>query len=70
MRLIDYKVRVVEQEQGTEAVVRALINSTDGQSHWSTVGASENIIEASWMALSDSFEYWLVRNGQVPAKPA
>ena len=70
VRLIDYKVRVVEQEQGTEGVVRALIDSTDGHRHWSTVGASENIIEASWMALSDSFEYWLVRNGQVPAKPA
>ncbi len=70
VRLIDYKVRVVEQEQGTEGVVRVLIDSTDGQRHWSTVGASENIIEASWMALSDSFEYWLLRNGQAPAKAA
>ena len=62
VRLVDYKVRVVDQGYGTGAVVRVLIESTDGQNSWNTVGASENIIEASWMALSDSLEYWLLRN--------
>ena len=62
VKLVDYKVRVVNQGHGTGSVVRVLIESTDGQDSWSTVGASENIIEASWMALSDSLEYWLLRN--------
>ncbi len=58
---MDYKVRVVDQGEGTGATVRVLIESTDGHRSWSTVGSSENIIEASWMALSDSLEYWLAR---------
>jgi 2-isopropylmalate synthase len=62
VRLVDFKVRVVDQGQSTGAVVRVLIESTDGKTTWNTVGASPNIIEASWMALSDSLEYWLVRN--------
>ena len=61
VRLADYKVRVVDQGVGTEAVVRVLIESTDGQDTWSTVGSSENVIEASWRALSDSLEWWLAR---------
>ena len=62
VRLVDYKVRVVDQGQDTRAVVRVLIESTDGQSQWQTVGSSANIIEASWMALADSLEYFLARN--------
>ena len=61
VRLLDYKVRVVDQGSSTGAVVRVLIESTDGLNTWSTVGSSQNVIEASWMALSDSLEYWLVR---------
>lgn len=61
VRLVDYKVRVVDQGSSTGAVVRVLIESTDGRRTWSTVGSSENIIEASWTALADSLEYWLVR---------
>jgi 2-isopropylmalate synthase len=61
VRLTDYKVRVVDQGTGTGAVVRVLIESTDGRRTWNTVGSSENIIEASWLALSDSMEYWLAR---------
>ena len=61
VRLVDYKVRVVDQTEGTGATVRVLIDSADGHRSWSTVGSSENIIEASWMALSDSLEYWLAR---------
>lgn len=62
--VVDYKVRVVDLGQGTGSVVRVLIDSTDDKTTWSTVGASENIIEASWMALSDSIEYWLLRQMQ------
>ena len=61
MRLVDYKVRVVNSRAGTAARVRVVIESTDGESVWGTVGVSENVIEASWLALADSFEYHLFR---------
>jgi 2-isopropylmalate synthase len=61
VQLTDYKVRVVEQgPDGTGAVVRVLVESTDGEHYWNTVGASANIIEASWQALTDSLEYALL----------
>jgi 2-isopropylmalate synthase len=61
VQLTDYKVRVVERgPDGTGAVVRVLVESTDGEQHWNTVGASTNIIEASWQALADSLEYSLL----------
>jgi len=63
VRLADYKVRVVEQGTGTGAVVRVLVESTDGTHTWQTVGASSNIIEASWLAVVDSLEYWLLKYG-------
>ncbi len=59
VHLFDYKVRVVNAREGTAARVRVVIESRDGQSMWGTVGASENIIEASWLALVDSVEYKL-----------
>ena len=62
VNLVDYKVRVVEEQHGTEAIVRVLLESTDGSQSWTTVGCSENIIQASWMALSDSMEWWLAGN--------
>tara|TARA_B100000745_G_scaffold297614_1_gene244801 strand:- start:608 stop:2194 length:1587 start_codon:yes stop_codon:yes gene_type:complete len=62
VKLLDYKVRVVDEGQDTKAVVRVLIESTDGRTQWQTVGASSNIIEASWMAISDSFEYFLIHS--------
>ncbi|WP_343252675.1 citramalate synthase [Ligaoa zhengdingensis] len=65
-RLIDFKVRVVEQRAATASIVRVLIETTDGASVWTTVGASADIIEASWHALADSVEYKLLcddRNG-------
>ena len=61
VRLVDYKVRVVDQGSGTSAVVRVLVESTDGVHTWQTVGASPNIIEASWQAVVDSLEYWLLK---------
>ena len=61
VRLSDYKVRIVDESEGTDAVVRVLIDSTDGEHRWSTVGSSANVIDASWMALADSMEYWLTK---------
>jgi len=59
MRLIDYKVRVLTTTKATEAVVRVLIESTDGRRKWGTVGVSTNIIDASYQALVDAIEYKL-----------
>ncbi|MDD3193604.1 MAG: citramalate synthase [Oscillospiraceae bacterium] len=64
VRLIDYKVRVMTPEAATAAAVRVLIESTDGENVWTTVGASPDIIEASWKALVDSIEYKLLKDDQ------
>jgi 2-isopropylmalate synthase len=61
MHLADYKVRVLNGNAGTAAKVRVLIDSADESGQWSTVGVSENIIEASWQALVDSINYLLVK---------
>jgi len=61
VRLVDYKVRILEENVGTGAQVRVLIESSDGTNEWRTVGSSSNIIEASWLALADSVEYWLLK---------
>jgi 2-isopropylmalate synthase len=63
VHLTDYKVRVLDTAKGTAAVTRVLIDSTDGEHTWSTIGVSENIIEASWQALSDSIVYGLLHLG-------
>lgn len=60
MHLTDYKVRVLDEKEGTAAKVRVLIESTDGHQVWRTVGVSENVIEASWEALVDSIQYFLL----------
>ena len=65
VRLIDYKVRVMEGHRATAAIVRVLIESTDGVSTWTTVGCSADIIDASWQALRDSMEYKLMKDGAV-----
>ena len=64
VRLSDYKVRILDSDSGTDAIVRVLIDTRNGKSHWSTVAASPNIIEASWLALADSFEYALMSSSQ------
>lgn len=61
LRLADYKVRIVDGSRGTAARTRVLIVSTDGHASWGTVGVSDNIIEASWLALVDSFEFYGLR---------
>jgi 2-isopropylmalate synthase len=58
VHLADYKVRIVDGARGTAARTRVLIVSTDGHETWGTVGVSDNIIDASWRALTDSFEYY------------
>lgn len=62
LHLVDYKVRVINSTEGTAARVRVVIESRDGMDDWSTVGVSENIIEASWIALIDSVEYKLFKD--------
>ena len=66
IHLTDFKVRVLDSEQASAAKVRVLIETTDGEYSWSTVGVSTDIIEASWMALVDSIEYKLMKEGVVP----
>jgi 2-isopropylmalate synthase len=55
--LVNYKVRIIDEHKGTGAVTRVLIDASDGDETWGTLGVSENIIEASWEALVDSLEY-------------
>ncbi|MEZ5169159.1 MAG: citramalate synthase [Acidimicrobiia bacterium] len=64
LHLTDYKVRVLDTWKGTGAVTRVLVDTTDGETTWTTIGVSENIIEASWQALSDSIVYGLLQAEQ------
>ena len=68
-RLTDYKVRVLDERDGTAAAVRVLITSRDERDVWGTVGVSENVIQASWKALADSIEYKLFKDGVAPPRP-
>ncbi len=63
MELVDYKVRILEGTSGTDAVTRVLIDCSDGQGEWTTVGVGENVIEASWTALEQALTYGLLRRG-------
>ena len=67
VHLIDYKVRIINSAAGADAAVRVLIESSDGLHLWRTVGASTDVIEASWLALQDSYEYWITRWGSIEA---
>jgi 2-isopropylmalate synthase len=66
VHLVDYRVRVLDSARGTGSVTRVLIDSTDGDRTWTTIGVSENIIAASWQALSDSIVYGLLHTGVTP----
>jgi 2-isopropylmalate synthase len=70
MVLTDYRVRVLDQKEGTAAFVRVLIDTSDGEKEWTTVGVSENVIEASWEALTDSLLYGLLHARQREKEPA
>ena len=63
VHLVDYRVRVLDTAKGTASVTRVLIDTTDGERTWTTIGVSENIIAASWQALSDSIVYGLLHAG-------
>jgi 2-isopropylmalate synthase len=64
MTLVDYKVRVINARAGTAARVRVVIESKDHEAVWGTVGVSENVIEASWLALVDAFDHKLGRDAR------
>ena len=61
VHLVDYKVRIINPDGGSDAAVRVLIESSDSVHLWRTVGASTDIVEASWLALQDAYEYWIQR---------
>jgi 2-isopropylmalate synthase len=64
LELVDYKVRILEGNQGTGAVTRVLIDTSNGEREWTTVGVHENVIAASWLALEDAVEYGLLPRAQ------
>ena len=66
LELTDYKVRILEGRLGTGAITRVLVESSDGQGEWSTIGVHENVIAASAMALEDALTYGLIRAGKKP----
>ena len=70
VKLMDYKVREVSTLKRTDAVVRVLIESGDGETNWGTVGVSENIVEASWKAMVDSIDYKLLKDEAKRAEKA
>ena len=59
MRLVDFKVRIIDGNDATASLTRVLIESSDGTETWTTIGVSRDIVEASWKALVDSVEYML-----------
>ena len=63
LELVDFKVRILEGAHGTAAVTRVLVETSDGESAWNTVGVHENVIAASWTALEDAVTYGLLRQG-------
>ena len=68
LELVDYKVRLPDESEGTDAVTRVTITTSDGWGTYGTVGVSENVIEASWNALVESIEYGLIRQAERAAR--
>ena len=64
IELVNFKVRILDERKGTDAVTRVLIDASDGQDEWGTIGVSENLIAASWDALVDSLEYGMQPGGR------
>ena len=69
IELTNYKVRILDEHHGTGAVTRVLLDSSDGERQWGSIGVSENIIEASWEALVDSLEYAFQPTAERSPKP-
>ena len=63
---MDFRVRILDPKEATGATTRVLVESTDGERRWGTVGVSPNIIEAAWQALLDSVEYKLLGSARAP----
>jgi len=61
IRLVNYRVRILDENRGTAANTRVLIDSSDGRDTWGSVGVDVNVVEASWQALVDSIRYGLLR---------
>ena len=59
---MNYKVRILDENQGTGARTRVLLDASDGEESWGSIGVSENVVEASWEALVDSIEFGMVRS--------
>ncbi len=68
--LTDFRVRILDPKEATGATTRVLIESTDGEKRWGTVGVSPNLIEAAWQALLDSVEYKLLGSARAPERPS
>ncbi|MCU1677317.1 MAG: 2-isopropylmalate synthase/homocitrate synthase family protein [Frankiales bacterium] len=66
LELVDFKVRILEGKQGTGAVTRVLVETSDGVNEYDTIGVDENIINASWQALEDAVTYGLLKQGETP----
>ena len=66
LELIDYKVRILDASHGTDAVTRVLIETSDGETSWDTIGVAGSILAASWQALTDGLAYGLIRQGVAP----
>ncbi|MSP21511.1 MAG: citramalate synthase [Dehalococcoidia bacterium] len=65
VHLVDYKVRIFDSGSGADAGVRVLVESSDGLHLWRTVGASTDVIEASWLALQDAYEFWVLHRDRM-----
>jgi 2-isopropylmalate synthase len=68
VRLADYKVRILDPDLATDATTRVIVEASAGDQRWSTVGCSRNIIEASYEALADSLELYLLRQAEAQAR--
>jgi 2-isopropylmalate synthase len=68
LQLVDYKVRILPGRHGTDAVTRVLVDTSDRQREWTTVGVHPNVIEASWLALVDAVRYGLLRDAAPPSE--
>jgi 2-isopropylmalate synthase len=66
IQLVNYKVRILDENKGTGAVTRVLLDASDGEASWGSIGVSENVVEASWEALVDSIEYGMLRTQRDP----
>jgi 2-isopropylmalate synthase len=64
IELVNYKVRILDEAKGTGAVTRVLLDASDGEESWGSIGVSENVVEASWEALVDSIEYGMLRGAE------